>query len=92
MILWKTELDSPGVNKYVLREFKENHLCCGSAGTYSLLQPDMSGRLLQRKLSALSIDDPEQIVTTNIGCQLHLGAQSKVPVKRWIELLDSKMS
>jgi glycolate oxidase iron-sulfur subunit len=73
-----------------LSETKENHLCCGSAGTYSLLQPDMSERLLQRKLAALSIDDPEQIVTANIGCQLHLGAQSKVPVKHWIELLDSE--
>jgi glycolate oxidase iron-sulfur subunit len=73
-----------------LSETKEDHLCCGSAGTYSLLQPDMSERLLQRKLAALSIDNPEQIVTANIGCQLHLGAQSKVPVKHWIELLDSE--
>ena len=73
-----------------LSETKENHLCCGSAGTYSLLQPEMSERLLKRKLAALSIDDPEQIVTANIGCQLHLGAQSKVPVKHWIELLDSE--
>jgi glycolate oxidase iron-sulfur subunit len=67
----------------------EDHLCCGSAGTYSLLQPDMSQRLLKRKLKALSIDDPEQIVTANIGCQLHLGTQSEVPVKHWIELLDN---
>jgi glycolate oxidase iron-sulfur subunit len=75
-----------------LSETKENHLCCGSAGTYSLLQPEMSERLLTRKLVALSIDDPEQIVTANIGCQLHLGAQSKVPVKHWIELLDQQAS
>ena len=68
----------------------EDHLCCGSAGTYSLLQPDMSQRLLTRKLLALSIDDPEQIVTANIGCQLHLGSQSDVPVKHWIELLDTE--
>jgi glycolate oxidase iron-sulfur subunit len=67
----------------------EDHLCCGSAGTYSLLQPDMSQRLLIRKIKALSIDDPEQIVTANIGCQLHLGTQSEVPVKHWIELLDN---
>lgn len=66
----------------------EKHLCCGSAGTYSLLQPDISQRLLGRKLAALSVDKPEQIVTANIGCQLHLGAQSDVPVKHWIELLD----
>jgi len=73
-----------------LSETIEDHLCCGSAGTYSLLQPEMSERLLARKLVALSIDDPEQIVTANIGCQLHLGVQSKVPVKHWIELLDSE--
>jgi glycolate oxidase iron-sulfur subunit len=70
----------------------ENHLCCGSAGTYSLLQPDMSERLLKRKLAALSIDDPEQIVTANVGCQLHLGAGAEIPVKHWIELLDSETS
>ena len=75
-----------------LSRTNENHLCCGSAGTYSLLQSEISERLLKRKLAALSIDDPEQIVTANIGCQLHLGAQSKVPVKHWIELLDSETS
>lgn len=67
---------------------KDQHLCCGSAGTYSLLQPEISQRLLNRKLAALSIDEPGQIVTANIGCQLHLGSQSDVPVKHWIELLD----
>lgn len=68
---------------------KEQHLCCGSAGTYSLLQPGISQRLLKRKLAALSIDEPGQIVTANIGCQLHLGTLADVPVKHWIELLDS---
>jgi len=72
-----------------LAETTEEHLCCGSAGTYSLLQADISRRLLTRKLAALSIGEPEQIVTANIGCQLHLGAQSDVPVLHWIELLDS---
>jgi len=70
----------------------ENHLCCGSAGTYSLLQPDMSERLLERKLAALLVEDPEQIVTANIGCQMHLGSRSTVPVKHWIELLDVRES
>jgi glycolate oxidase iron-sulfur subunit len=68
----------------------EDHLCCGSAGTYSLLQPEISRRLLTRKLTALSIDKPQQIVTANIGCQLHLGSQSDVPVMHWIELLDQQ--
>lgn len=68
----------------------EKHLCCGSAGTYSLLQPAISERLLDRKLAALSVGDPEQIVTANIGCQLHLASCSNVPVKHWIELLDKQ--
>jgi glycolate oxidase iron-sulfur subunit len=67
----------------------EKHLCCGSAGTYSLLQPELSERLLDRKLAALSAGQPEQIVTANIGCQLHLASRSKVPVRHWIELLDA---
>ena len=66
----------------------ENHLCCGSAGTYSLFQPEISRRLLERKLAALSVGQPEQIVTANIGCQLHLASRSDVPVRHWIELLD----
>jgi len=69
---------------------REKHLCCGSAGTYSLLQPAISERLLERKLAALSAGDPEQIVTANIGCQLHLGSRSDVPVRHWIELLDDE--
>ncbi len=66
----------------------EKHLCCGSAGTYSMFQPKISRRLLQRKLAALTIGEPEQIVTANIGCQLHLGSHADVPVRHWIELLD----
>ena len=71
-----------------LTQTAEKHLCCGSAGTYSMLQPKISERLLDRKLAALSLGEPEQIVTANIGCQLHLGSRSAVPVKHWIELLD----
>lgn len=72
-----------------LAETTEKHLCCGSAGTYSLFQPAISRRLLDRKLAALTGGKPEQIVTANIGCQLHLGSQSDVPVRHWIELLDT---
>mgnify|MGYP003625118361 CR=1 FL=1 len=72
-----------------LAKVSEGHLCCGSAGTYSLLQPEISQRLRQRKLDALLVDEPQQIVTSNVGCQLHLGAISDVPVRHWIELLDS---
>ncbi len=66
----------------------EKHLCCGSAGTYSLFQPEISRRLLDRKLAALSVGNPAQIATANIGCQLHLASRSDVPVRHWIELLD----
>lgn len=71
-----------------LTKTRDKHLCCGSAGTYSLLQADTSQKLLDKKLIALYIDNPEQIVTANVGCQLHLSSKSDVPVKHWIELLD----
>jgi glycolate oxidase iron-sulfur subunit len=66
----------------------EGHLCCGSAGTYSILQPEISGRLRQRKLAALAADAPAVIATGNVGCQLHLGEAADIPVVHWIELLD----
>ncbi|MBV1787478.1 glycolate oxidase subunit GlcF [Marinobacterium sp. D7] len=74
---------------FELAQTRDNHLCCGSAGTYSILQPQMSQRLLANKLEALTGDHPERIVTSNIGCQLHLETKSEVPVQHWIELLDS---
>ncbi len=64
------------------------HLCCGSAGTYSILQPVISKRLLYNKLRALQSGKPDVIATANVGCQLHLETQSAVPVKHWIELLE----
>ncbi|WP_020409376.1 glycolate oxidase subunit GlcF [Hahella ganghwensis] len=67
---------------------KDKHLCCGSAGTYSILQPEMSQKLLSNKVAALTMDNPDTIVTANIGCQLHLATQAEVPVKHWIELVD----
>jgi len=65
------------------------HLCCGSAGTYSLLQPDLSLRLLDQKLQALQAGQPDCVATANIGCLSHLQTGSKVPVVHWVELLDS---
>ena len=64
------------------------HLCCGSAGTYSLLQPELSQRLRDDKLRALQAGRPGFIATANIGCLNHLQARSEVPVLHWIELLD----
>jgi glycolate oxidase iron-sulfur subunit len=61
--------------------------CCGSAGTYSILQPDISNALRERKLAALMAGEPQAIVTANIGCLEHLRAVAPVPVRHWIELL-----
>ena len=72
-----------------LAQTKDKHICCGSAGTYSILQPELSQRLLKNKLEALTVDNPDRIVTANIGCQMHLETKSKVPVQHWIELLDN---
>ncbi len=71
-----------------LAETTDKHLCCGSAGTYSILQPDVSQRLLNSKIQALNIDQPTVIATANVGCQLHLASESQIPVRHWIELLD----
>lgn len=73
---------------YELCPVADGHLCCGSAGTYSLLQPALSQELRANKLKALSAGEPEVIVSANIGCQLHLQQASMTPVHHWIELLD----
>jgi glycolate oxidase iron-sulfur subunit len=65
------------------------HLCCGSAGTYSVLQPVLSRQLQADKLEKLQIHSPDVIATANVGCQLHLRKDAKVPVVHWIELLDT---
>ena len=65
------------------------HLCCGSAGTYSILQPDLSLRLLSDKLEALHSGKPDCIATANIGCLTHLKTGTAVPVVHWVELVDS---
>lgn len=72
---------------FQLLPVSDNHLCCGSAGSYSILQPTIANRLKQNKLRNLQAHQPELIVTANIGCQLHLQTESTVPVKHWIELL-----
>ncbi len=66
----------------------ERHLCCGSAGTYSILEAEMSVRLRERKLRSLEQNSPHLIATGNVGCQLHLQAGAAIPVLHWIELLD----
>ena len=73
----------------------EPHLCCGSAGTYSVLNPDISYQLRDRKLgnlaSTFGAEPPEQIVSANIGCISHLQSGTSTPVRHWIELLDAAL-
>jgi len=73
---------------FALTATKDKHLCCGSAGTYSILQPVLSQQLLDNKLEALAAGKPDRIVTANVGCQLHLSTKSTQPVKHWIEVID----
>lgn len=70
----------------------EAHLCCGSAGTYSVLQPDLAYPLRDRKLGHLNQLQPTTIVSANIGCITHLQSGSEVPVRHWVELLDEALA
>ena len=70
-----------------LVSFQESHLCCGSAGTYSILQQTMAEQLRDRKLQNIHSAQPDVIVTANIGCLLHLQSGTRIPVRHWIELL-----
>ena len=69
----------------------DSHLCCGSAGTYSLLQPELSYQLRDNKLANLQATRPDLIVSANIGCQTHLQSGTETPVLHWIELIDSAL-
>ncbi|MNZ52259.1 Anaerobic glycerol-3-phosphate dehydrogenase subunit C [compost metagenome] len=69
----------------------DSHLCCGSAGTYSLTQPELSRRLRDNKLDALESGHPDMIATANIGCQTHLDGAGRTPVRHWIELVDQAL-
>ncbi len=75
---------------FTLTPVPEAHLCCGSAGSYSILQKELSQQLLAQKLESLESGKPEAIVTANIGCLTHLNARATVPVYHWIELLAGK--
>jgi glycolate oxidase iron-sulfur subunit len=76
-----------GAAGFELSVVQDSHLCCGSAGTYSILQADLSTRLLEKKLLNLQAQKPEIIATANIGCQLHMQSAADVPVVHWVELL-----
>ncbi|WP_435606756.1 glycolate oxidase subunit GlcF [Pseudomonas knackmussii] len=70
----------------------DGHLCCGSAGTYSLTQPELSKRLRANRLDALESGRPDLIATANIGCQIHLDSAGRTPVRHWIELVDQALA
>jgi glycolate oxidase iron-sulfur subunit len=72
---------------YELLPVVDSHLCCGSAGSYAALQPELSQALRTRKLEALLALEPDVIATANVGCQMHLGAATGVPVLHWLELV-----
>lgn len=71
---------------------KESHLCCGSAGTYSVLQPEIALQLRDRKLSHLALQDKEVLVSANIGCISHLQSGCSSPVRHWVEVVDEVLS
>ena len=70
----------------------ESHLCCGSAGTYSVLNPRLAYTLRDRKLGHLTAMDPEVIVSANIGCITHLQSGTDTPVRHWVEVLDAALN
>jgi glycolate oxidase iron-sulfur subunit len=70
---------------------EESHLCCGSAGTYSVLQPALSRQLRERKLAHLGALQPDTIVSANIGCLTHLQAGCATPVRHWVEVVDAAL-
>lgn len=76
---------------YTLTEAAEAHLCCGSAGSYSLREPEAAEQLRRRKLAALQAGSPELIATANLGCLLHLAREAERPVLHWIQLLAASL-
>jgi glycolate oxidase iron-sulfur subunit len=76
---------------YQIENIEDANQCCGSAGTYSLLQTELSEKLRRKKISTLETVKPDVIITANIGCQLHLQQATEIPVKHWIEILEEDL-
>ena len=76
---------------FALTPVTDRQQCCGSAGTYSILQPELSARLLRLKVAALESVTPDLIATANIGCLTHIGGGTSVPVCHWVELLAQRL-
>jgi len=75
-----------------IQPFQESHLCCGSAGAYSVLQPEISGALRDRKLMRLDSASPDMVLSSNIGCISHLQSGTETPVRHWVEVVDSALN
>jgi glycolate oxidase iron-sulfur subunit len=75
-------------NGFVVKDVPESHLCCGSAGTYNILQPDIANRLRDRKVANIAMVKPDVIAAGNIGCMVQIAGGTSVPVVHTIELLD----
>ena len=75
-------------NGFVVKDVPESHLCCGSAGTYNILQPDIANRLRDRKVANIAMVKPDMIAAGNIGCMVQIAGGTSVPVVHTIELLD----
>ena len=75
-------------NGFVVKDVPESHLCCGSAGTYNILQPDIATRLRDRKVANIATVEPDMIAAGNIGCMVQIAGGTSVPVVHTIELLD----
>ena len=73
---------------FTVLEPEDPHLCCGSAGTYNLMQPEISGELKARKVATLEAVEPEIISAGNIGCMMQIGSGTGIPVVHTVELLD----
>ncbi|WP_323113825.1 glycolate oxidase subunit GlcF [Pseudomonas guariconensis] len=76
---------------FTLTPVPDGHLCCGSAGTYSLTQPTLSRQLRDQRLTALESGNPQLIATANIGCQTHLDSAGRTPVRHWVEIVDAAL-
>jgi glycolate oxidase iron-sulfur subunit len=75
-------------NGFVVKDVPESHLCCGSAGTYNILQPDIANKLRDRKVANIAMVKPDMIAAGNIGCMVQIAGGTSVPVVHTVELLD----
>jgi len=76
---------------FELQPFADKHLCCGSAGAYSVLNPDIALELRDRKLGAIAVGSPDVILSANIGCIGHLQSGTDTPVRHWVEVVDEQL-